>query len=225
MRLKIFCGFLLCVFACSKVNQWKQPTKICFGLRLSTTQLLDGNLVLQAGHLKLSNFIFNGKRKQGGDVFFNRPYDQPIQVPLKGTTIEAMTFDIPKGIYREMDIRLGAKSRPSILVLEGALKIDNRDAVFVQIELAKVEQWSIMVKNQARQQQVLKLTAEKSSASIVLQPHFWITEEQRPLWERAETVIVDGRRTLLVNKKTNLELYQAISKLFLVHKPCALVES
>lgn len=225
MRLKIFCGFLLCIFACSKVNQWKEPTSICFDLALSTTQFLDGDLTLRTGHLDMSNFIFDGQREEGGDVYFETDYDQSIQVPVKGVAIDAMTFDVPQGVYTEMEIHLGDKDQPSTLVLEGEWKANTTNPVFVQVELEKVEQWSILGKNQARQQQPLELTAKKATASIVLQPHLWITVEQRMLWEMAETVLVNGRTTLLVNPTTNVELYQAISKLFLAHMPCALVES
>ncbi|MGH1339305.1 MAG: hypothetical protein ACRBFS_24515 [Aureispira sp.] len=225
MRLKIFCGFLLCIFACSKVNQWKNPTSICFDLALSSTQFLDGDLALRTGHLNISNFIFDGEREQGGDVYFSTDYDQLVQVPVKGPAIEAMTFDVPQGIYTAMNIQLGDENKPSTLILEGEWKPNNADPVFVQVELEKVEKWSIIGKNQARQQQPLELGAKKAVASIVLQPNFWITEEQRILWEMAETVLVNGRTTLLVNPTTNIELYQAVSKLFLAHTPCALVES
>lgn len=225
MRLKIFCGFLLCIFACSKVNKWKQPTTICFDVALSSTQFLNGDLILQTGHLNLSNFIFDGVREEGGEVYFNTAYEKTVQVPFKSPAIEAMTFDVPQGVYTAMTIHLGDEDQPSSLLLEGEWKAQSGAALFVQIALEKVEQWSIVGKNQARQQQHLELTAEKASASIVLQPQFWITEEQRSMWEMAETVIVNGRTTLLVNPTTNTELYKAISKLFLVHKPCALVAS
>lgn len=225
MRLKIFCGFLLCIFACSKVNQWKQPTSICFELALSATQFLNGDLVMQEGYLDMGNFIFDGKREQGGDVYFNTGYEKSVQIPLQETAVEAMTFDIPQGIYTGMTIHLGEQDHPSTLVLEGELALDNSDPVFVRMELGGVEQWVVIGKNQARQQQPLELTAEKTNARIVLQPHLWIKEEQRPMWEMAETMLVNGKTTLLVNADTNVELYQAVSKLFLANMPCALVES
>lgn len=225
MRLKIFCGFLLCIFACSKVNQWKQPTSICFELGLSATQFLQGDLSLQGGYLEMGNFIFDGEREQGGDVYFNTGYDKPAQIPLQGAAVEAMTFDIPQGVYTAMTVYLGEQDAPSRLILEGELILDNADPVFVQLEMEGVEQWAVVGKNQARQQQPLELTAEKTNARIVLQPHLWIKEEQRPLWEVAETVFINGKTTLLVNAQNNVELYQAISKLFLAHMPCALVES
>ncbi len=224
MRLKIFCGLLLFIFACSK-NQWKQPTSICFELALSPSQLLGGDLSLQTGHLSMGNFIFDGVREEGGDVYFSTDYDSPVRVPFKSSTSEPLAFEIPQGVYTEMTVRLGEESKPSVLVVEGEWKDANNDPIFVQIELEEVETLSIPGKNQARQQQPLPLTSDKATANIVLQPHTWIMESQRPLWEMAETVILNGRVTLLVNKKTNVELYRVISELFLDSKPCAFVES
>lgn len=225
MRLKIFCGFLLCIFACSKLDELKQPTSIGFDLSLSTTQFLNGELVLRTGYVELSNFIFDGQREQGSAVYFNTAYDNSIQVPLKGPTLETMTFDVPQGIYTSVNIRLGDEDKPSILVLEGEWKPNSVAPVYVQLELKDVEQWLIVGKNRARQQQPLTLTTQKATASIVLQPHLWITAEQNDLWEMAEMSLVNGRSTILVNSTTNVALYEAIYKLFVTNMPCALIES
>ena len=225
MRLKIFCGFLLFIFACSKLDELKQPTSIGFEFGLSTTELLNGELIINAGYIQLSDFIFDGHREQGSAVYFNTAYENSIQIPLKAPALETMTFDVPQGVYSSINIRLGAQDKPSVLVLEGAWNPNSITPVYVQVELKDVEQWLIITKNQARQQQPLTLTAQKTTASIVLPSHLWITEEQRDLWETAETRLVNGRTTILVNSTTNIALYQTIYKLFVTNMPCALIES
>jgi hypothetical protein len=225
MRLKIFCGFLLFIFACSKLDELKQPTSIGFDLGLSATQFLNGELVFNNGYIQLSDFIFDGERTEGSAVYFNTGYEKTIQVPFKKPALETMTFDVPQGIYTSINIRLGTEEKPSVLVLEGEWHPNSAAPVYVQLELRDVEQWSIIAKNSARQQQPLTLTAQKATASMVLQPHLWITNEQLDLWQMAETSLVNGRTTLLVNSTTNVALYEAIHKLFITNMPCALIES
>jgi hypothetical protein len=229
MRLKIFCGFLLFIFACSK-SPWKQPTSINFELALSSTSFLTGDLLFHTGYMNLGSFVFDGARQQGGDVYFDTDYDKAVQVPLKGTATASsnsnkLTFDVPQGVYTDLLLHLGTADKPSDLVLEGDLTLDSGDPVFVRLELQGVERWSVVAKNQARQQQGLTLEGISTNATIVLQPQQWILENQRSLWEAAELEVINGRMTLLINAATNIELYRTISKLFIAGAPCAFVES
>ncbi|BDS12222.1 hypothetical protein [Aureispira anguillae] len=212
MRLKIFCFFILSIFACSKVNQWKQPTKICFSIDLLDATILDGKLTFDEGYLMVESFKFDGKRTEGADVYFTKHYTDEFTAPLGIERLDELSFDVPQGIYQSIDVELVSKSSHTPnLVINGTFKNKMGLLYPVRFELAKTEVLHITgedLMGNDKEVDLAKIT--KTKATILLDPAQWFSSIQGASLEQAEKSPVGGQSTILITKTINQQLYEEV---------------
>lgn len=212
MGLKIFCFFMLGIFACSKVNQWKKPTKVCFTADLMGATVLEGALTLKKGHLVVSSFEFDGKRTEGADVYFVKDYTGEFKVPFGEEPLRDLSFDVPQGIYTEIDVKVVSKNEqlPNLVVdgvFEGA-KIGSRA---IRFELNQSKTFLIAGEDLvSNNKEVDLMETTKAKAIILLDPSPWFVALEEHNLEQAKTVSIDGKKTILINKTTNSKLYDKV---------------
>lgn len=213
MGLKIFCFFILGIFACSKVNQWKQPTQVCFDLNIEEETIMDGSLSFKQGYLMIESFKFDGKRTQGADVYFTKYYEQALNTSFGEGNIEDLTFDVPQGTYQgiELEIVSEAKDRNPNLVIHGFFKDQSGKSYPVCFELDKKERFTIVGKDLIENDKDIDLLqTAKTKASILLNPTSWFAGLTKNTLEKAEKTSLEGKTTILINNTVNKQLYNNI---------------
>lgn len=212
MGLKIFCFFILSIFACSKVNQWKQPTKVCFAIDIVDTILLDGCLKMEGGHVWVESFKFDGKRTEGADVYFTKSYQEPLNTPLKVEGVEDLKFDVPQGVYTSIDLEVFSRNEQGEnIVIDGVFKNTVGKKYAVRVALDQAETFFISGEDIIGTDREVDLTQiSKTKATIWLNPLQWFSSVEVEDLEHAEKIWIKGVPTIVIDKSTNLRLYNKV---------------
>jgi hypothetical protein len=213
MGLKIFCFFILSIFACSKVNQWKQPTEVCFNINIVEEAIMDGTLLFKEGYISVASFEFDGKRQEGGDVYFTKNYAQELNALFGASDISDLKFDVPQGIYTAVNLEITSaiKEEKPNLVVDGFFK--NKQGTFypIRFELSKMETFSIVGTDLVDKEEEIDLVqVTKTKATILLNPAKWFAVLPKSALEQAEKVSIEGINTILINNAVNGLLYKEI---------------
>lgn len=213
MGLKIFCVFILGIFACSKVNQWKQPTEVSFNINVVEETIMDGALSFKEGYLDVESFKFDGKRVQGADVYFTKHYTEALKTLFGATDVSDLEFDVPQGVYTGINLEIisAVKNKKPNLVVNGFFKSETGQSYPVRFELNKVENFSVVGEDLFENDTEVDLVqAIRTKASILLNPAKWFSVLTKGTLEQAERVSVEGINTILINNAVNGQLYEKI---------------
>lgn len=213
MGLKIFCFFILSIFACSKVNQWKQPTEVCFNIDIAEEAIMDGALFFKEGYISLASFEFDGKREEGGDVYFTKNYAQELKTLFGASDISDLKFDVPQGIYTAVNLEITSaiKEEKPNLVVDGFFKNKQGTLYPIRFELSEMETFSIVGVNLVDKEEQIDLAqVAKTQATILLNPVKWFAVLPKSALEQAEKVSIKGINTILINNEVNGQLYKEI---------------
>lgn len=210
MGLKFICVLILGVFACTKVNQWKQPTKVCFNVNIEDEVAAEGKLIFNSGYMAIESFQFDGKRNEGADVYFTKNYSAGLNATLGKTDIEALSFDIPQGIYTSINVEVVSKNNnlPN-LVVNGMFEAVDGSMFPVRFEFEETEVFNIEGEDLTGNE-VNLIESQKTNATIWLQPAKWFTTISATSLDNAERVSVEGKNTILINKNTNQQIYNGV---------------
>lgn len=213
MGLKIFCFFILGIFACSKVNQWKQPTAVCFAFDIAEETVMDGALFFKEGYVTIESFKFDGKREQGGGVYFTKYYEQELNTLFGAADISDLEFDVPQGSYTgiNLDITSEVKNKKPNLVAHGVFRSTTGKSYPICFELTKMETFSVIGKDLVEHDSEINLLqVSKTKATILLNPAKWFAVLEKSALEQAEKVSVEGINTILINNAVNTQLYKDV---------------
>lgn len=213
MGLKIFCFFILGIFACSKVNQWKQPTAVCFNINIAEEAIMDGALFFKEGYITVESFKFDGKRAEGGDVYFIKDYKEELKTLFGARDISDLEFDVPQGVYTGINLEIisAVKNKKPNLLLQGLFESNTGKSYPVRFELNKMERFSIVGEDLFENDTEVDLAqVTKTKATILLDPVKWFSVLTKEALEQAEKVSVEGINTILINHAVNEQLYKDI---------------
>lgn len=210
MGLKIFCVLILGIFACNKVNQWKQPTEVCFHIELSEDKAINNQLAFHTGYLVMQSFNFDGKRAEGADVYFTKQYKNTLNAPIGEDFIEGLTFDIPQGVYTSIDVEVFSKNNqvPN-LVINGTYKDQQGAKHAVRFEFTETVTFEIEGEHAVDKNQDIDLVDNsKAHAAIMMNPSKWF--DFLSGLEHASSVDIDGEKTIVISQTHNPDIYQHV---------------
>lgn len=210
MGLKIFCVLVLGIFACSKVNQLKQPTKVCFSVDINEETAVEGKLLFNSGHFLVESLDFDGKRREGVDVAFTRAYTNDLVANLGEKEIGRFSFDIPQGNYTAINMALYSYDENSPNIVLNASFQHNNNQYPVRFELDEPVLFQIQGKNGTSEEEISLIEKQKTRAIIEMNVAQWFESISAQNLERATLVMVDGKETILINKTTNISVYNTI---------------
>ncbi|CAA6828825.1 MAG: Unknown protein [uncultured Aureispira sp.] len=213
MGLKIFCFFMLSIFACSKVNQWKQPTKVCFNITVAEESSMDGALFFKEGYMTVESFKFDGERTEGADVYFTKRYTQELKTLFGATNVSDLEFDVPQGVYTEINLELisEVQSKKPNLVVSGFFESKIGKLYPVRFELTENEHFPVVGEDLVDSDtEVDLIQVTKTKATILLNPANWFRILTKEALEQAEKVPVEGINTILINNTINGQLYKDV---------------
>lgn len=203
-------SFLLQV-SCNK-SEWKKPTEVAFLVDVNKEASLDGKLFFTEGQIVLRNITFDGKRIQADDVYFEGDFDKGLKVALSATTENSnLVFDIPQGTYSSVRIDFEAeRSDNELIVIKGFYTNSNGVERPVILELEEIEFYDKIAKTAQGEVEIDLVAGNPKKATILLDPIFWFGTFSINQLDNAETTLVNGVETILINEEKNESLHNII---------------
>ena len=100
----LLAGILL---SCQEAEEFKIPSDVGFRMDINREASPAGRLSFTTGYITLASFSFEGRREQGGDVFFTKEYERGLKVAFDATVpVDALAFQIPQGNYVRIEIEM-----------------------------------------------------------------------------------------------------------------------
>lgn len=198
---------VLSITACQR--KWKKTAPATFGVEVHKVQN-SPSVTITNGLIVLDKFEFEGKRKQGNDVFFSNETAGLSRVDI-GTSafLPPLNYDIPQGTYTEIRCRLRFKSDDSSIPsvrIEGTFLnslnqpipfiFETEDHIPVEITLSGIEQ--------------LFLEDETIMPVIHINANQWFSAITNNQFETADTVLLNNVPTILINEDDNSDLYELV---------------
>lgn len=202
-------------FSCKKKkdDQWKIPTSVRFKMDINRTPCLGGNLVFTGGNLVLEYFTFDGKRNQGGEVYFMKNYEA-LNVPFDANnTVSEWNFDIPQGSYTQIKISYRTYGKPGDkqIVVLGTYKNTVSNITYpVRFEIDANGVYNVIAKTSAGSTQIVLEKDVEAIATMRMDPVYWFEEVTTAMMDGADLTVIDGKQTILINKSTNPTFHSAI---------------
>jgi hypothetical protein len=212
MGLKVICFLILGVFACNKVNQWKNPTEVCFNVNVEEELAAEGRLIFNTGYIAIESFSFNGKRTEGADVYFTKQYAANVNAELGESVTAGLTFDIPQGVYTSIDVEvLSQKNNLPNLVLNGTFENNLGAEYSVCFEFSQSETFLIEGETLTGSTSGINLGESlKANATIWLSAGKWFKGVSGATLDRASVISVNGQKTILINENFNTSIYDIV---------------
>jgi hypothetical protein len=205
----IFISSLLIAISC---NKWKKPSDIKFYVDIDKTSTLGGQLNFTGGTFVLEYFDFEGKRKQGDDVYFTKDFTNGLSIPFNGSQpVSELEFMIPQGEYERIDVgmRTFDDNNTICILVEGTYTYTGGGSIPFRFEFEDSEQFKIRAENDNGGNIVLDKDV-LSPAKIVLDPDHWFEVVPISYFENADTFNVNGTNTIVINKNDNDNIYNLV---------------
>ena len=208
--------------SCQDNEEFKLPTKVGFQMDINRNTGLSGRLNFTHGQIILASFSFDGRREEGGDVFFTKSYDEGLLITFDpGNTIEPLTFQIPQGNYTRIELGLETSDDTGApgLVVEGWYLHSSGIRYPVRFELESSVEFEIKAKEHSGNHQIVLIQSKPASPIIRLNPLKWFEAVPVSLLEKAVSTIKEGESDedmpeaashILINEETNEEIYEII---------------
>ena len=202
---------ILTVVSCNK-SEWKKPTEVAFLVDVNKDASLDGKLFFTEGQIVLRNITFDGKRIQADDVYFEADFDKGLKVALSSTTANSdLVFDIPQGTYSSVRIDFEAEqSDNELIVIKGFYTNSNDVERPVILEIEEIEFYDKIAKTAQGDVEIDLVAGNPKKGTILLDPVFWFGTFSLNQLDNAETTLVNGVETILINEEKNESLHNII---------------
>jgi len=98
---------LLIITAGCEPEEYTLPVDFELKFRIAETPVMDGKLIVRSIALNLGSIEIEGRRAAGEDVFMTRKFDDSRVIIIRPHfTTEAISFNIPQGIYDRLSFQL-----------------------------------------------------------------------------------------------------------------------
>lgn len=205
-----FVIFMITFFSsCEK--KWKRPTTLEIGFKLETDSY--SSLVrFNEGSIYLSNFNFNGSRKQGSpEVELDKTLSSNEE--LSDTYSDAgFTLDVPQGTYTRIDFEFGADcdNTGSSVVMNGMYINSVNDTLYVKFEMAADENFKIRAQSTSGSEEIVFVEDIHKKATITLNPDYWFATISSSLLDNATITVIDDENVILISEDENNDIYNLI---------------
>lgn len=198
---------------CGK-SEWKKPTEVTFYIDINRDQTMDGRLSFSEGQVMLRSFSFDGNRIQADDVFFEREFENGLIVPFSSTnSLGNLISAIPQGTYSSVRLDFQAeRSDIEINYVQGVFILNSGIQIPIIIEIEEIEFYDVLANTLGGDNEINLVAGNPSSATIILDPVFWMSNISPNLLENAQTSTEDGIETILINSDINSAIYELITE-------------
>lgn len=202
----------LSVYSCSK-SEWKKPTEVTFMVDINKEETMDGKLFFTEGHVVLRSISFDGIRTQAEDVYFEAEFDGGLEVPFSSSHVKnELVFNIPQGTYSSVRIDFQAeRSDTQLNIVKGFFTNSSGDEIPVIIQLEEIEFYDKKAENISGGLEIDFIAGNPKTATIDLDPVYWISSVSATQMNNAQTTEVDGVLSIVISPDVNEEIYDIIN--------------
>jgi hypothetical protein len=223
-RIAIYMMLMLAgVFSsCQDEEEFKIPTDVSFQVDINRNASTNGRLQFSQGHITLASFAFDGRREEGGDVYFEKSYERGLLINFApGQPIDALKFQIPQGNYNRIEVELETYDdfeSPGLVVV-GSYLNSNGVLYPLRFEAGSSLDFEVQSKEQSGNTQIVLRAGTAANAIIKLDPVRWFSAVPSSYLDNAvlnveedvsEGEVEIGTSYILINEETNEEIYEII---------------
>lgn len=171
-------------------------------------------LAWTSGNIVIGNFTFDGKRRQGGDVYFTKTYPTGLNIFFDpNNNVAEWNFEIPQGIYTKINISYKTydNSGDKRIVLKGIYKNTVNNINYpVIFEFEAEVSYNIVAKTSSGGTEIVLSKDVAASALIKADPVYWFQTVSTSMMDNASLTIVNGNPTILINDANNGNIFDAV---------------
>ena len=223
-NLAIYTLFLLAgVFSsCQDDEEFKIPTDVGFQMDINRNTSTNGRLKFSHGHISLAAFAFDGKREEGGDVYFTKSYNQGLRIDFDPKqAVDAFKFQIPQGNYTRIEVELDTYDDliGKALTMSGTYLNSSGIQYPIFVEVSSSLEFDIISKDQAGNSQIILKAGTPATAVIKLDPVKWFATVPLSYLDNAvlkveegesEGEVETGSSYILISEDSNINIYNII---------------
>ncbi|MFH0896145.1 MAG: hypothetical protein V2A54_17060 [Bacteroidota bacterium] len=211
---KILLILLTVIFSCNK-DKWKEPTTVGFVVDINRTMGQGGKLNFTKGNIVLGNFIFDGDRVQGDDVYFSNNYSSGLNISFDPSNVPSdLNFDIPQGTFTKIDISFTTSSAAgeNQIVVEGNYKnsMNNNDYP-IRFEFKASQTFSITSQNANGNSEIILKKDVPVTSTIFFDPVYWFQPVSQAMLNNADMFDVGGVQTIVISDICNISIYSIVA--------------
>lgn len=211
-RIHLLVCMLFAVLVVQSCKKYKKPTSVTFYMDMETTPLYNGKLTFSSGYFSLYKLSFEGKRKKGDDVDFEKEYNSPLQVAfdLTNTSSELM-FTIPQGIYEKIEMKFETDDDNGIVSLKVVGNYQNTAGTNIPVYLEINESEVFELKGTAASGQNIVLDKDVATkAKVLFNVSYWFESVPMNSFENATITSVNGNNAIVISNSTNEIIYDSV---------------
>ena len=169
------------------------------------------SVIINNGTLTIDAIEFDGKRNEGKDVFFISNFSEIIIANLESqTTNRSVRFDVPQGIYNQVDITLHLTDRHSSLILEGNVSVASQGQRKVRFEYNYSDIVRVRATSNNDQSIVLKKDT-RTTVNVIVDAGFLFRFINPNAIANGDIVNNNGQDLILINEINNINLYNQLA--------------
>lgn len=208
-RLPILFLCLLLLGSCQR--KWKKTTSTTFSFDLNKGQVGPPQFGITSGHILLEQFSFEGERKQGSDVDFQREQHKGYRIDvMTGNVIPGLTFDIPQGTYTH--IKTGLRFHNEGSVYDHMIEVWGQytDASNDVTPVLFLFDQDLNIDLTAKPSEIVLVEDVAKYATIKLDIAGWFGTLTTNQFENATLSSVNGQPTIVISQSLNQVLYESV---------------
>jgi hypothetical protein len=177
------------------------------------SQVPFGKMTIDQGKMIIGAIEFDGRREEGKDVFFVADLNQPVIVDMNtGSFNQALSFDIPQGVYNLVDFYFELENEDEIpLVLEGKITRGPLSELLIRFEYDIPERFSVRAGSKGNSREIILRKDNLSKARIILDARYIFQFANLPLLRDASISTMDGKEVLLISSTTNVSIFNKMA--------------
>ena len=164
------------LMSCQETEEFKIPSEIGFRIDIKRETNPSARLSFTSGYITLSSFSFEGRRKQGGDVFFTKEYDRGLQIAFDATKpVDALVFHVPQGNFVRIEVEMETYDDTSLsgLVVSGSYLHSSGTRYPIRLELSSSIDIEIEARDKSGSKEIVLKQSSPATAKINLDPVKW----------------------------------------------------
>lgn len=206
LTLTIFITIIGC-----KKDELKLPTDVSFKMDINRNPSASGHLIFNNGFILLSEFEIEGTRQEGDPFLFNKSFPKGLMINFNPTnSISELEFDIPQGIYTDMDISFETfdDNDDITILVEGTYTNQSNISYPIRFEFLSSEYFNI---NGESESGTIVLNKDKPiTAFVKFDPIYWFDSISNNMLNNAELIDLGGELTILINENENTNIYDIV---------------
>jgi len=200
---------VLVIASCTKA-ELKKPTSVKFGFKANST--VESGFHFTQGNVNVSNIMIEGNRVEGDDIYFNRPFDNPIETDLNGSSeIKEFQFDIPQGEYNQLSFSFLLKKTADLpsVSLSGKYYYQTNTPVDVSFQLDSDQYFDLLV-SAKNQDQVILNHQQSRTGDVIFNLDYWFGAITHSMMENATVENINGLDHVTISSIENVNIYNII---------------